>query len=159
MGNAEIVIKSQEQVDALLDDFHGVLLVRGETAVVVKKRCHVIARDDSHVSAYSGCCVDAYDDSYVDAYDDSHVCAYDVSSVAAHDVCAITARGGSLISAQDGCRVEAYDSNHQDRNGKIVNSANVKNERLLKKRAKRRCAHSFRNGKWNRQVLILCCIR
>lgn len=34
MENAEIVIKSQEQVDALPDDFHGVLLVQGTTAAM-----------------------------------------------------------------------------------------------------------------------------
>ena len=110
----EIIVTTQEQLNAIAADFDGRVIIRfgtpdfradvsrsfrypvvarGNSSVVARDNSSVVARDNSSVVAWGNSSVEARDNSSVKAWDNSSVVARDNSSVEARDNSSVVARG------------------------------------------------------------------
>lgn len=132
------IVKSQEDLDAILVDFDGVIEIRSASnkRILVEKiykysvevydnsrvKAHgssVVAYDNGDVVAWSYCRVEAYGNSRVSAhnsdvkaYDNSHITAANGSFVEAYDSSRVKAFGSCVFDHSLGSHVEAYDNSH-----------------------------------------------
>ncbi len=133
-----IIIKSQQEMDALPEKFETPTLIEirtTEQVVIYKKidnslfiahgKSSVIARNNSSIEAWDNSSVEALDKSSVKAFDNSSVVAFynssvaawDNSSVAARDNSSVVARGDSSVIAFDNSLVVALDNSSVEANG------------------------------------------
>lgn len=107
---AEITVKSQKELDAISDDFAGIIFIWfGDLlspAIVEKSyKGPVVARGFSHVRARGNSSIRAYDHSSVEACDYSHVEACDYSHITARDNSTVVALGFSSVEVWDNSSV------------------------------------------------------
>ena len=105
---SEITVKTQEELDAIPDNFKGRIYIEGGTPLA---RIHVKKR------YYN--CVEAWENSSVVAWGNSSVVAWENSSVVAWGNSSVEARGNSSVVARGNSSVEAWE------NSSVVGSANA----------------------------------
>ena len=127
----EITVKSQEELNAIPDDFSGRIYVefgthlskafinrrflysvvaRGNSSVVAWENSSVVARDNSSVVARDNSSVEAWDNSYVEAWGNSSVVARGNSYVEAWDNSYVVAWENSSVVAWENASVEAREN-------------------------------------------------
>lgn len=95
----EIVVSTQEELDAIPDDFDGKIYIKSDTITVIRKKylAPVIVNGNSYVVAKENACVQAFDDSYVVAEENAYVVAIDNTRVVAKGCSHIKAKGRLLL--------------------------------------------------------------
>jgi hypothetical protein len=111
----EIIVKTQEELDKIPDDFKGLIIIRGGTAwnkIYVKKSYYyrVEARGNSSVEAWENSSVVAWENSSVVARGNSSVEARGNSSVEAWENSSVEARENSSVVAWGNSSVEAWEN-------------------------------------------------
>jgi len=112
----EIVIKTQQELDALPAQFQEYtrIYIQNDASLgriilrVARDNSSVVARDNSSVVARDNSSVEAWGNSSVVARDNSSVVARDNSSVVAWDNSSVVARDNSSVVAWDNSSVEAW---------------------------------------------------
>ncbi len=114
----EITVKSQEELDAIPDDFKGRIYIQCATKIYVKKSYYqrvearenssVVARGNSSVVARGNSSVVARENSSVEAWENSSVVAWENSSVVAWGNSSVVAWGNSSVVARENSSVEAW---------------------------------------------------
>ncbi len=122
----EITVKSQEELDAIPDDFKGRIYIQCATKIYVKKSYYqrvearenssvvargnssVVARGNSSVVARENSSVEAWENSSVVAWENSSVVAWENSSVVAWGNSSVVAWGNSSVVARENSSVEAW---------------------------------------------------
>ena len=109
---SEITVKTQEELDAIPDDFKGRIYIEGGTyfaRIFVKKKYYnsVVARENSSVEAWGNSSVEAWGNSSVEAWGNSSVEAWGNSSVVARENSSVVARENSSVVAWGNSSVEA----------------------------------------------------
>ncbi len=112
---SEITVKTQEELDAIPDDFMGRIYIDGGTPfarIYVKKRYYfcVEAWENSSVVARENSSVVARGNSSVEARENSSVEARENSSVVARGNSSVVARGNSSVVAWENSSVEAWEN-------------------------------------------------
>ena len=109
---SEIVVKTQEELDAIHVDFKGSIYIEFGTQsnpAIVKHKYYrsVVAWDNSFVVAWDNSFVEARDNSFVVAWGNSFVEAWGNSSVEAWDNSSVVAWGNSSVDARGNSSVVA----------------------------------------------------
>ena len=129
---SEITVKTQEELDAIPDDFKGRIYIAGGTSlarIYIKKKYYysVVAWGNSSVVARGNSSVEAWGNSSVVAWGNSSVVARDNSSVEARENSSVVARGNSSVEAWGNSSVVAWGNSSVVawENSSVVANANV----------------------------------
>lgn len=108
----EIVVNTQEELDAIPDDFEGKIYIDSATIITIRKKylAPVIVSGNSYVVAKNNACVEAFGDSYVVAEENAYVIARDDTRVVAKGYSHIKAKGASVITAWECSDVLAFEN-------------------------------------------------
>ncbi len=111
----QIVVKSQQELDAIPTDYNGRIVIEFGTpynrAVVNRKfKYSVVARGSASVVAWDSASVVAWDSASVEAWDSASVVARGSASVEAWDSASVVAWDSASVVARDSASVEAWDS-------------------------------------------------
>ena len=122
----EIIVKSQDELDAIPLDFKGRIYIEFGTfrnKAIVKNRYYssVVARENSSVEAWGNSSVEAWGNSFVVARENSSVVARENSSVEAWGNSFVVARENSSVVARENSSVE-----DRQLSGKILLSGNAR---------------------------------
>lgn len=105
----EIVVSTQEELDAVPDDFEGRIYIKSNAIIIIRKKYfqRVMVSGNSYVIAKEKSTVEAFDDSYVQVEGDACVTARDNTRVIARENSYVKARGTSIVTAYDNSCVVA----------------------------------------------------
>ena len=111
----EVTVKTQEELDAIPDDFKGRIYIEGGTPfarIYVRKNYffRVVARGNSSVEARGNSSVEAWENSSVVAWENSSVVARGNSSVEAWENSSVVAWENSSVVAWGNSSVEAWEN-------------------------------------------------
>ena len=104
----EIIVKSQQEFDAIPQDFDGRVYIkspRGVRIIVTNRKGSVEARENSSVEAWGNSSVVAWENSSVEARENSSVVARENSSVEAWENSSVEAWGNSSVEAWENSSV------------------------------------------------------
>lgn len=106
----EIIVHTQEELDAIPKDCKDIISVKSENKIVVSNRyCYdVRVYDSTNVTACGLASVVACSSANVDAYDFASIVAYGFASVAAYDSASVVAYGFASVAAYGSASVAAY---------------------------------------------------
>lgn len=113
----EIKVSTQEELDAIPDDFKGRIHIVSRKNIIVRKKYHhkVIVEKKTHIKALGNSDIESLDDStvvacensIVNAYGNSNVRALDNSTVMAWDYASVEAFKDSIVIANGNSKVTA----------------------------------------------------
>ncbi len=117
MGENTIEVHSQEEFDAIPENYKLEIIIEAEEPIAIKNRdvkargkSHVIAYGNSNISAYETARVTAYDYCYVDAHDNSHVWIHNRCHAYARNHSTVISNGHSVVVATNDSTIFSYDN-------------------------------------------------
>lgn len=134
----EITVKTQEELDAIPDDFKGQIYIESNSVIHINKKyhwyvvtlgnsnvkalgnsnvkalghSHIEALGNSHIEAWENSSIKAKKNSVIEAWENSHVKALENSSVVAKGNSYVMALGHSSIEALGYSHIEAWENSH-----------------------------------------------